>query len=163
MQFLISVSTPTPIGTQHDDSWQNQLISCDVYIKVSVKFQAKAHQTLYTTLRYFQNCYCHLCPLITLMQFRPTHTILPYTGRSHMHGDSRLVMINSRSLVYTSPPASPSDLYRITTDTYMYNKQNPMSILRFYMHVPKLKEVPITRKNNGYKETLLILFRRELI
>ena len=40
-----------------------------------------------------------------------------------------VAMINSRSLVYTSPPTTHSDQYRITIGTYIYNKQNPMSIL----------------------------------
>ena len=63
--FLISVSTPTPIGTQHDHSWQKPHITC--YIKVRVNFQVKAHQSLNTTLWHFQNCCCFLCLLTTLM------------------------------------------------------------------------------------------------
>ena len=62
------------------------------------------------------------------------------TGRSHVHGDSRVAMINSRSLVYVHPPTTPSDEYRITTGTYMYNKQNPMSTIGSCMH-PKPKSI----------------------
>ena len=62
------------------------------------------------------------------------------TGRSHIHGCSKVVMINSRSLVYTSPPTTPSDQYRITTGTYMYNKQNPMSTIGSCMH-PQPKNI----------------------
>ena len=40
------------------------------------------------------------------------------TGRSYAHGDSRVAMINSRSLVYISPVTAPTDQYRITTGTY---------------------------------------------
>ena len=63
--FLISVSAPTPIGTQHDHSWQKPHITCN--IKVRVNFQVKAHQSLYTTLWHFQNCCCFLCLLATLI------------------------------------------------------------------------------------------------
>ena len=42
--FLISVSTPTPIGTQYDHSWQTN--TYHLVIKVKVTFQAKAHQSL---------------------------------------------------------------------------------------------------------------------
>ena len=38
---------------------------------------------------------------------QPIPLILPCPDRSHMHGDSRMVMINSRSLVYTKVHQSP--------------------------------------------------------
>ena len=64
--FLISVSAPTPIGTQHDHSWQNTHITW--YIKVTVNIPGKGITiTLYTTHWHFQKCYCYLCLLMTLM------------------------------------------------------------------------------------------------
>ena len=74
--------------------------------------------------------------------FIPTHTNLPYTGRSHMHGDSRVVMTYSRSLVYTkvhSPPPVASTKYQ---QAHTQNIQNPIptQLGGCYMHMPKPQE-----------------------
>ena len=63
--LYINVSTLTPIGTQHDHSWQKTHIT--QYIKVKHSRLRHMNLTRYTTLWHFQNCCCHLCLLITLM------------------------------------------------------------------------------------------------
>ena len=54
-----------------------------------------------------------------------------------MHGNSRMAIIKSRSLVYTKVQPPPNDQYRIPTDTCIDNTQNPMSTIRSCIHVPK--------------------------
>ena len=63
--FLISVSAPTPIGTQHDHSWQKHI--SPGLLRWKLTFQVKAHQSLYTTHWHIENCCCYLCLLITMM------------------------------------------------------------------------------------------------
>ena len=50
----------------------------------------------------------------------------PHTGRPYTHGDSRMMMINSRSLVFTKVlPPHPSAQYRIPTGTCIGSIQSP--------------------------------------
>ena len=103
-QVVKCASLSLLISTKHGHSWQNKHTSSWIY-RWKLTFQVKAHQTLYTTHWHFQNCCCYLC----LCDPDATETILvslPCTGRSHMHGDSRMAVIIFRSLVYTKiyPP-----------------------------------------------------------
>ena len=69
---------------------------------------------------------------------QPILASLPCTGRSRVHGDSRMTMVNYSSLVYTKVhPLPSSDHYRIPTATCIDAIQNPMSSVRSHMHVPK--------------------------
>ena len=115
--FLISVSTPTPIGIQHDHSWQTKHIS-PVILRWELTFRLRhINHFVYNTLT------CSELLLFSVSMenpyaSRPIPSSPPCTGRSHMHGDSRMAMIDSRSLVYTKVhPPPPSDQYRITTGT----------------------------------------------
>ena len=138
VHFIISVCTPNQLVPNMTIAAQNHLTSPGVYLKVRVKFQVMAHQTLYTlTFWHFHNCCCHLCLLVTLMQLKPIPMSPPCSGRSHVHGNSRMTMINCRSLVYRKVhPPLPSDWCRIPTGICMHNKQNPMStiIIRWMLH-----------------------------
>ena len=125
-------------------------------------FQVKAHQTLYNTLTFSEL----LLPFVSIGYPDATQSIplSPlFTGRSHAHGDLRMVVINSRSLVYTQVhPLPSSDHYRIPQGTCIDSTQNPVATIRFCRHVPEtLKEnIPITRKKNvKYKANNLINYR----
>ena len=95
--FLISVSVPTPISTQHGHSWQTN--TNHLVIKVKVTFQAKAHQSLciqHTDMFRIAAVFCVYWKPWCIQTYPSSP---PCTGRSHMHGDSRMAMIDSRSLV----------------------------------------------------------------
>ena len=114
--LYINVSTPTPIGTQHDHTWQKTHITWYVMVKVNIPGWGTSI-SVYNTLTFSELLLFSVsngCPDAS----RPIPSSPPCTGRSHVHGDSRMVMIDSRPLVYTKVhPPLPSDQYRITTGT----------------------------------------------
>ena len=103
--FLISVSTTTPISTQHDHSWQTN----------TYRLGYKGWK-LHSRLRHINHFVYNTLTCSELLLFsvsigypdasRPIPSSPLCTGRSHMHGNSRMAMIDSRSLVYTKvhPP-----------------------------------------------------------
>ena len=85
---------------------------------VRVNFQVKAHQSFCIQHTDMFRIAAVSVSIENPDASRPIPSSPPCTGRSHVHGDSRMVMIDSRSLVYTKVhPPPPSDQYRITTGT----------------------------------------------
>ena len=133
--FLISVSTPTPIGTQHDHSWQT-----------NTHHLGYKGWKLHSRLMHLNHFVYNTLTCSELLLFsvsienpdasRPIPSSPPCTGRSHMYVDSRMVTIDSRSLVYTKVHPPPP---RIVQDNnrHIDSIQYPMSTIRFCMHVPE--------------------------
>ena len=115
--LYINVRTLTLIGTQHDNTWQKTHFTWHIKVRVNIPGWGTSilldtqHSDIFRIAAVICVYWKPWC--IQTYPFSP-----PCTGRSHMHGDSRMGIINSRSLVYTKfhPPA-PSDQYRITTGT----------------------------------------------
>ena len=110
-------------------------------------FQAIAHSTLYNILTFwhFQNCCCKHVSIDNPAVIQSYLYNSSMTGRSHIHGCSKVAVINSRSLVYTSPPTSPQWLVQ-DNNRHIHVQQTKPNIHHWIMHAPTTQKISITRK-----------------
>ena len=131
-----------------------------VYIKVRVKFQVKAHSTLYNILIFwhFQDCCCKHVSIDNpaVIQSYPYKSSM--TGRSHAHGCSRMAMINSRSLVYISPPTTPQWSVQDNIRHINVQQSNP-NVYHWIMIMPQTQKYQSPGKYPKYYEKIIWLIR----
>ena len=111
-------------------------------IKVKVKFQVKAHQTLYTAYWHFQNCGCYMCLSINLM-----HPVLSLWALHAWVDPTCMVTLGWQyqfqiTGLHEDPPTTPQwSVQNNNRHTHAAHKtQCPPWLDGSYMHVPKPKE-----------------------
>ena len=122
-----------------------------------VKFQVKAHSTLYNILTFwhFQNCCCKRVSIDNPAVIQSYLYKSSKTGRSHVHGCSKVAMINSRSLVYISPPTNPQWSVQ-DNNRHIHVQQTKPNVHHWIIHAPKPQRYQSPGRYQNIKENNLV-------
>ena len=133
--FLISVSTPTPISTQHDHSWQTNTYHLGYKGESYIPGRGTSI-TLYTTHWHVQNCCCFLCLLAILM-----HPDLSLQALCAQVDPTCMATLGWQWLIpdhwFTQRSTHHPQWSVQDNNRHIDSIQYPMSTIRSCMHVPE--------------------------